>query len=458
MSVVTASAEETIFALATPPGRSAIAVIRISGPKALDALSLFHVKHGRKRGMKFVRLKLDDETILDEVMTLSFLAPASATGEDSLEVHCHGSPAVMSVITDRLVQAEGFRPAEAGEFSRRALDNGKMQLTEIEGLADLIDADTEAQRRQATRQMGGALHDAALAWRAGLVALNADLAAVIDFADEELPTSLLEAVETETRLLLTKLEGHLNDGHVGEVIRDGLQVALIGPVNAGKSTTLNALAHRPAAIISDQAGTTRDIVEVRLDIQGMPVLLRDTAGNRQTEDLVEREGISRSRQAAEAAHLALLVLDMSDPAWTDAYHSFDGWALPETLIIANKIDKALVPVSELKANLPENTLFVSLGAENPDADLSRLEDKLASHMTQLQSADEAPLITRVRHRQAIITAAEALRSALAHNISETPELAAEDYRLAAEALGRITGAVDVEELLDHIFSSFCIGK
>lgn len=450
--------EETIFALATPPGRSAIAVMRISGPRALDVPELFHVKQSKQRGVRFARLRLEDGSVLDEVMCLTFRAPASPTGEDILEIHCHGSPAVIASISAILAHADYLRPAEAGEFSRRALDNGKMGLTEVEGLADLIDSDTEAQRRQASRQMGGVLHDAASEWRSNLVHLNADLAAVIDFADEELPESLLDRLQIDTSKLLATLKGHLNDSHIGEIIRDGVHVALVGPVNAGKSTTLNALARRDAAIISDEAGTTRDVIEVRLDIDGVPVILRDTAGYRETDDAVEKEGIARARAAAQTANLVLLVIDISDPDWQTAYHAFEAWDLPDTILLANKVDKLGSRLDDVIPHLPDGALLVSLGSDGADSGLSELKKYLSQKLAFLQSAEEAPLITRSRHRQAIERAVAALESALAQNVTEAPELAAEDYRLAAEALGRITGAVDIEDLLDHIFSAFCIGK
>ena len=454
MSSIKIKPLDTIFALATPPGRSAIAIIRISGDGALEAPALFHVKPCFRREMRYVKLRLDDGGLLDEVMCLSFPADSSPTGEAVLEIHCHGSPAVVSTITDILSKADGFRPAQAGEFSRRALDNGKMTLSEVEGLADLIDADTESQRRQASRQISGLLHDAAQSWRLSLIALNAELAAAIDFADEELPASILQKLNLQSKQLLALLKQHLDDGHVGEIIRNGVEVALIGPVNAGKSTTLNALARRPAAIVSDQAGTTRDVVEVRLDIKGISVTLRDTAGFRDTEDVVEQEGISRARAAAETAHLVVLVLDISEPNWQMHYNALLKWDLPDHIMVANKADKLEVDVSDL----PQDAMLLSLGSDRAQQDIAVLEDRLYGALSYLQSADEAPLITRARHRHAIQDAVSALTDALSLDITTTPELVAEDYRRAANALGRITGDVDIEDLLDHIFTSFCIGK
>ena len=445
---------ETIFALATPPGRSAIAIIRLSGSSALDALDLFHVKPSYNREMRFVRLRLDDGSVLDEVMCLSFPAANSPTGEAVLEIHCHGSPAVIAAITDTLSKADRYRPAAAGEFSRRALDNGKMTLSEVEGLADLIDADTESQRRQASRQISGVLHKAAQDWRLSLIALNAELAAVIDFADEELPSSILDRLQQTSSRLLSTLRQHLDDGHVGEIIRDGVEIALIGPVNAGKSTTLNALAKRPAAIISDQAGTTRDVIEVRLDIAGISVSVRDTAGYRETDDVVEREGILRAKAAAESAHLVIIVLDISDPDWQKQYQALLAWGVADHIVIANKADKLDTQIQDL----PEQALLLALGGANADSDISKLEAYLWQSLSYLQSAEEAPLITRARHRHAIETALSALTQALSLDVISTPELVAEEYRRAADALGRLTGDVDIEDLLDHIFTAFCIGK
>lgn len=454
MSAFLSQTDDTIFARATPPGRSAIAIMRISGPLALDVPAMFHVKPVSERSMRFARLRLDDGSVLDEVMLLAMPAPNSPTGEAVLEIHCHGSPAIIAAIMRILGAAPGFRPAEAGEFSRRAFANARMDLTEIEGLADLIDADTESQRRQASRQLGGALRDASEAWRQALVGLGGQLEALIDFADEDLPASVDAKIRDDTAALIAELNGHLQDGGVGEKIRDGVQIALIGPVNAGKSTTLNALARRPAAIVSDKAGTTRDVIEVQLDIGGLSATLRDTAGYRQTDDEIEKEGIHRARLAAEAADLVILLVDISDAGWARDLAEIQSWDLPETILVGNKADK----VSDTVAALPDEMLRLALGGPDADASLAEIETALQAQLADLQMADHTILITRARHRHAFSKAVQALLAAQDTDVNSAPELAAEHYREAAEVMARITGQIDVEDLLDHIFGQFCIGK
>ena len=463
MSAFLSQTADTIYARATTAGRSAIAILRISGPLALDTPKLFHVKPISERSMRFARLKLDDGSLLDEVMLLSMPAPHSPTGEAVLEIHCHGSPAIIAAIMRILGGAPGYRPAEAGEFSKRAFANGRMDLTELEALADLIAADTESQRRQASRQLGGALRAASEAWRQTLIGLGGQLEALIDFADEDLPPSVEETIRLQTDTLIAQLNTHLSDGGVGEKIRDGVQIALIGPVNAGKSTTLNALARRPAAIISDQAGTTRDVIEVQLDIGGVSAILRDTAGYRQTDDAIEQEGIKRARLAAEEADLVILIVDISDENWRRDYEALKGWALPEMILVGNKADK----LSATAPDLPEEMLCLSLGGPESSSEAShsganeslvKIETALHAHLADLQTADNTILITRARHRHAFIRAVQALQAAQDTDLHSAPELAAEHYREAAEVMARITGQIDVEDLLDHIFGQFCIGK
>ena len=299
---------DTIFALATPPGRSAVAVIRISGPKAAMAPAQLGAYCPAAGHFVVARLRAGGQMI-DQVILLFMQGPKSSTGEDVCEIHCHGSQAVMLALLDRLAAVSGFRMAEPGEFTRRAFIHGKMDLSGVEGLADLIESQTPAQLHQAWAQIDGALRGPVMAWRAELVTLAAELEALIDFADEDLPDHVMWELRAKTQDLITALARSLNDGGVGELVRDGVTIVLTGPVNAGKSTLLNALAGRPAAIVSDEAGTTRDIVQVSIDLGGVPALLLDTAGIRAGSGIIEAEGIRRAKAAIETANLALVVVD-----------------------------------------------------------------------------------------------------------------------------------------------------
>ncbi len=443
---------DTIFAIATPPGMSAIAVIRISGDKALQVPHLFGVGAGATRTAKRVFLKDDHGTIIDDVIVLGFAAPASATGEDVLEIHCHGSVAVIDDILKVLAKTEGFRAAEPGEFTRRALDNGKMDITAAEGLADLIEAETSMQRRQASAQMTGQLSRPVAFWREEIARLLAHLEAIIDFADEELPEVLRQEIETDTARLCAAIDAALDDQRFGEIIRNGLSVVLAGPVNAGKSTLMNLLAGRQAAIVSDMEGTTRDVIEVRLTLSGVPVCLADTAGFRETADSIEAEGISRAKTEINTADLVLLVIDGSQPGWEEVADKMRQDFHPPCLIIASKCDKGLAVTNDLDSNA---YLSVDLTI---DKTAQIIEKALYNYLVPLNQASQTPIITRARHRDAFAAALASLQHSQTLSWEGDIAVIAEDYRRAASALGRITGHIDVEDLLDHIFSRFCIGK
>ncbi len=444
------SATDTIFALSTAPGRAGVAVLRVSGSRTAEAAeALSRDVLPRPRAATLKRFRDGAGAVIDRGLLLWFPAPNSFTGEDMAEFHVHGGRAVVQAMVEALAAIPGLRPAEAGEFTRRAFDNGKLDLTEVEGLADLIDAETEAQRRQALRQMEGALGARVSGWRTRLTRLLAHQEATIDFADEELPGGLDEQVQAQTAVLADEMAATLADRGRGERLRDGLSVAIVGAPNAGKSSLLNAIAQRDAAIVAETAGTTRDIVEVHLDLGGYPVTLADTAGLREIAaegDAIEAEGIRRAKARAETADLKVAVFDLAsgpnpDPAT---------WALVDaaTVVVWNKAD--LVPRSAAPAR---GGLPVSAQTGQGLAELlQRLESEVSS---RLGFSTTAPSITRARHRHALEEAEAALRRALEAGL---PELAAEDLRLASRALGRITGAVDVEDLLDVIFSDFCIGK
>jgi tRNA modification GTPase len=379
---------------------------------------------------------------LDDGLVLWFPGPRSATGEDVAEFHLHGSRAVLAAVMQVLGRL-GLRVAEPGEFTRRAFLNGKLDLLQAEAVADLAAAETEAQRRQALRQLDGELGDLYRGWSQRLTRILAHLEAAIDFPDEDLPPGIEDRILGETGGLIAEIERHLADGHRGERLRDGIMVAIIGPPNAGKSSLLNKISRREAAITSPIAGTTRDIVEVAIDLHGYPVVLADTAGLRDSEDVVEREGLQRALRRAEEAEIRLFVFDARCP---EEARGAGAWPGPDTILVGNKID--LVPV---RYGLPGSTLLIStLTGEGIDALLSALGERVAQTYRL-----EAPVLTRARHRQALEEASLSLRRA---SDAPLPELRAEDLRLALRSLGRITGAVDVEDLLDVIFRDFCIGK
>lgn len=440
----------TIFALATPSGRSGIAVVRLSGPAAgevlrrLTALPLPPPRKASRRSL------CDPETreVLDNALILWFSGPGSFTGEDVAELHLHGGRAVIASVMQVLARQPGLRLAEPGEFTRRAFLAGKLDLTAVEGLADLIDAETEAQRRQALRQMGGALAVLYEGWRGRLLHILAHAEAMIDFPDEDLPEETGARLHGDVAALRTDIAGHLDDSRRGERLREGVRIAIIGPPNAGKSSLLNWLAGRDAAIVSADAGTTRDVIEVHLDLGGYPVLLADTAGLRETPDALEEEGVRRARRWAGGADYRILVLDGSVASPVEDRASFD--QENPSIVAINKSDLAMSwPTG---ATHEADIFYISVKTgQGMQAFLTRLEQEVA----RLTAPGDAPSLTRLRHRMALQAALEALDRFAA---APTTDLAAEDLRLAAREIGRITGRVDVEDLLDVIFRDFCLGK
>jgi len=440
---------ETIFALASAPGRAGVAVIRLSGPRARTALeTLVGGPAPRPRAAALRRFVDASGCEIDRGLVLWFPAPASFTGEDCAEFHVHGGPAVIAAMADALAGL-GLRPAQAGEFTRRAFENGKMDLTEAEGLADLIDAETEGQRAQALAQMTGALRQLYDEWREQLVFVLAALEGEIDFPDEDdVPDRLSETAGGPLRDLIAALDRHLDDNRRGERVRDGFVVALIGAPNAGKSSLLNALARRDAAIVTDMPGTTRDVVEVRLVLGGFPVVLADTAGLREAADQVEAEGVRRALARAQDADLRLGVVDVSretSPEVADRLQAGDA-------IILNKCDLgAREPIAA-----PPGLARFEISATG-GAGLENLERWLTEAVAERLSRREAPALSRARHRQAVGRALDHLTAAQAR-LCDAPELAAAEVHLALRALESLTGRIDVEDVLDRVFSQFCIGK
>ncbi|WP_342234699.1 tRNA uridine-5-carboxymethylaminomethyl(34) synthesis GTPase MnmE [Inquilinus sp. OTU3971] len=438
------TSRDTIFAPATPAGRGGVAVLRISGPgaePALRALTGRPLPAPRLATLAELRDSADGAT-LDRGLVLWFPGPASYTGEDVVELHLHGGWAVTRGVVEALSRIAGLRPAEPGEFTRRAFLAGKLDLTEAEAVADLVDAETKAQRLQALRQLGGALGQLYEGWRSVLMRALAMTEAALDFPDEGLPPDLAAEAERIVAEVSAAIAAHLDDAGRGERLREGVHIAILGPVNAGKSSLLNALARRDAAIVSDRPGTTRDVVEVALDLRGFPVVLADTAGLRDTADEIEAEGIRRSHSRAAAADLRLVIRDAGEPAPADPSLGPG----PDTIRVVNKIDRT--PDAPRAAD--EIALSVRTGAG-----LDQLLDVLAEAVERRLTGDGSPALTRARHRAALQDARDALARVPS---APLPELAAEDLRLALRAIGRITGRVDVEDMLDQLFGSFCIGK
>ncbi len=460
------SDQDTIFAPSTPPGRAGIAVVRVSGPRAGAALrALGGPAEPEARRATLARLAAPGNGVpIDEALIFWFPAPRSFTGEDQVELHLHGGPAVVGAALDALGAVPGLRLAEPGEFTRRAFDNGKLDLSEVEGLADLIAAETEAQRRQALRQMDGALSRLAESWRARLLRALARLEAALDFPDEDLPADLSDVVSHDISGLIEELAHYLDDGRRGERLREGFWIVILGPPNVGKSSLLNAIARRDAAIVSDRAGTTRDLIEVHLDLAGYPVSVTDTAGLRRAAsvadgraggragdeaDPVEAEGIRRALARAETADLRLVVCDVRD--WPQAGEGVRDLIDDTAILVLNKVDLGAAPAEDSYRGRPLYAISARDGTGLSDL-LAAVERAVVA---SLGDSAAAPGVTRRRHRAAIEDCRAALERALP---AATPELMAEDLRLAGRALGRIAGRIDVEDVLDAIFREFCIGK
>lgn len=442
--------DQTIYALASGAGRCGVAVIRLSGPHALSVLQQLSAKQSFKARYAH-RVHLTDPIsgeVLDDGLALYFPGPNSFTGEDVVELQVHGGRAVVQSVQEALASFDGLRLAEPGEFTRRAFENDKMDLTAAEGLADLIHAETRAQAKQALRQMEGALGSLYNDWADRILRVLAHFEAVIDFPDEDLPEEVEAGVRAKVATLQAEIEDHLKDGHRGEMLRDGVRLAIVGPPNAGKSSLLNHLAKREVAIVSDIAGTTRDVIESHLDIGGYPVVVSDTAGIRHSEDVIEVEGIRRAQTTAEQADLKVILFDSSD--WPHLDEKTLSLIDEDSLVVFNKIDKATKPdVANLQGRPP---LYMSAKSGEGLADFFKALEKEVAERCMMTGA---PALTRARHREAL---EDCVQSLVRFAQIDLAELAAEDLRMATRSLGRITGRIDVEDVLDVVFSDFCIGK
>jgi tRNA modification GTPase len=453
----------TIFALASAPGRAGVAVVRISGGQAGAVLQLLTQRDMPSPRMASLRslVRPHDKMVMDKAVVVWFPAPHSFTGEDVVELHLHGGRAVIQAVTSVLAQQKGVRLAQPGEFTRRGFENGKFDLTEAEAIADLVHAETEAQMQQALRQMDGALERLYDGWHVRLKASLAYIEASIDFADDELPADLAEKQAVVLQTLRDEIQLHLADHRRGERLRDGYKIAILGPPNAGKSSLLNHLAQRDAAIVSAIAGTTRDVVEVQLDLGGYPVVMADTAGLRAASDVIEQEGIRRAHAQAMTADLKLLVFDGE---YWPALDNLTADLIDErTLCVVNKAD--LMNPEKDGFDSTTNTIpavggrpvcFISLRTGvGVDSLLSQLTERVADALHDRGQ----PVLTRLRHRTALESCQQGLDGALSGlRCGEEMALVAENVRLSMRDLGQITGRVDVEDLLDVIFRDFCIGK
>jgi tRNA modification GTPase len=460
------NADDTIVALASGVGRAAVAVIRVSGPLTHDVIvalsgALPEPRHASLRALRDPK----SGALLDRGLVLWFPAPASFTGEDMAELQVHGSRAVIGAVVDAALAHEGTRLAEPGEFARRAFENGRIDLTELEGLADLVNAETEAQRRQALAQAEGSLRRLYEGWRADILKAQALVEAGLDFSDEgDVVADVQARAEAIVRDLRTAIAGQLADRR-GERLRDGYRVVIAGPPNAGKSSLLNALARRDVAIVSEEAGTTRDVIEVHLDLAGVPVILIDTAGLREAEGAVEAEGVRRALARAGEADLVLWLVDAAAPQWSPppGLGTFGGFPSMAPSPDAETIQIPPIPVlfavlnkRDIAPDLPLPAGLIAVSAKTGEGldELIKLLEKLAISKTGAKTG--SILLTRIRHRAELEQAHAALSRFLDKSLIS--ELKAEELRVAAQHLGRLTGHIDVEEVLGAIFAEFCIGK
>jgi len=443
---------DTIYAPATAAGRAAVAVVRLSGPKTKAAVRAVTgvVPKARRASLRTLRGVGGED--IDRALVLVFDGPESYTGEDAAEFHVHGGTAVVAALIETL-HAMGLRLAEPGEFTRRAFENGKLDLAQAEGVADLIEAETEAQRRQALEQLGGRLSDVQARWTDAMLEALAMLEAAVDFPDEEVPQDVAARARPVLERLVAELEIAAADAERGERIREGYRIALIGAPNAGKSTLLNALAGRDAAIVTATPGTTRDIIEVPMVLAGYKALMADTAGLRETGDEIEAEGVRRARAWAAAADLRLWLVDGSGAVAGAVPMELR----PGDLCLITKRDLPVGPAGAWAAAQAKRLGLSAAEISNKGpSDLAWIRGVLEERIVEALEGAEPPAATRLRHQELLAEAADRLRHAIGQD--EQIELAAEDVRLAARALDRITGRIDPEQVLGRIFSTFCIGK
>lgn len=441
----------TIFAPITQIGHAGVSIIRISGEETKECLKKLGFR-GIPQHQKVCLQKIfdtDNNALLDEVLISFFKSPKSFTGEDVAEISIHSSPFILKKIFEILSRLPNVRFAEAGEFSKRAFLNGKLDLVQAEAIPDLIAAETAMQHRQALRQLSGELGKIYENWRERLIEISAKVAASIDFPEDDLPENLIEKIESEIKILVSEIEMHLGDQKIGQKIKDGFSLAIVGAPNVGKSSLINFLAQSEVAIVSEIAGTTRDVIETHLSIAGLPVKISDTAGLRETTDKIEQEGIRRALEKAASADLKIFIIDATNPVFRDELID------ENTLILINKIDlekREILPVFYKNYDHVKVSLTNKI---NSSQFIKKLEEKFLKIFLKNKNPLDLPLITQERYRAALIKTSENLKN---FSLKKNIEIAAEDLRIAAFELGKITGKVGIENILEVIFSRFCIGK
>ena len=442
----------TIFALSSGPGLAGISVIRVSGPNTRKVISEL-----TKKGLPEPRVatrrkfnKIEDNELIDEGILIWFPEPNSYTGEDMAEFHVHGSKAVVDAIHSTISKVDGCRLAEPGEFTKIAFQNGKINLLKAESISDLISSETEIQRKQAMKIMTGKSSDKFNSLRERLLKILSNIEAKIDFPEDDLPSTILKNINSETKNIKQEIQKILNDQNVGERIREGFKIAIVGPANAGKSSLLNYLSQRDVAIVSEIAGTTRDVIEAHLNLDGFPVVLSDTAGIRESKDEIERKGIKLALEKAENADLNLIVIEPKSIDFTEFLSNFGS---KKSILVINKIDLGF----DHNYNEIEKYESVKISIKQ-EKNLDKLINLIKKNLTNKFISQEDVFITRQRHRTNLEKCVEHLSNFEKKNSIEDFDKAAEDLRLASRALGMIVGNVDVEEILGSIFSDFCIGK
>ena len=444
---------KTIYALSTVFGKSGVGIIRISGNKAFEVISqMTDLDVAKIAGRKMYLTKfynpVSRET-LDNSLLVAFKSPASFTGENTVEINCHGSKAVIRSFLEALSLLPDFRLAEPGEFSRRSFYNGKMDLTEADGLADLIDAETALQQKVALQQMGGTLFDLYNDWRTRLVNVLSYIEAYIDFPDEDIPQDTVQKIENGVFKISEEIKNHLQQNNVEERLRDGFRVVIAGPANAGKSSLINAVVKRNVAIVSDIAGTTRDAIEAYVDLNGFPVIFTDTAGLRESADKIEQIGIKLAKDKIADADFCLFMFD-AEKDTPEIFAEYINSINVPYVLIANKMDKIS---ADQQRKLQKKGCILISAKENQNVNV--ITDKIYETFQNMYVKSSAQLITRQRYKESL---SECLENLSRFNLQKEIELSAEDIRLACRAIGKITGQVEVDEILDKIFSSFCIGK
>lgn len=444
---------KTIYALSTVFGKSGVGIIRISGNKAFEVISqMTDLDVAKIAGRKMYLTKfynpVSRET-LDNSLLVAFKSPASFTGENTVEINCHGSKAVIRSFLEALSLLPDFRLAEPGEFSRRSFYNGKMDLTEADGLADLIDAETALQQKVALQQMGGTLFDLYNDWRTRLVNVLSYIEAYIDFPDEDIPQDTVQKIENGVFKISEEIKNHLQQNNVEERLRDGFRVVIAGPANAGKSSLINAVVKRNVAIVSDIAGTTRDAIEAYVDLNGFPVIFTDTAGLRESADKIEQIGIKLAKDKIAEADFCLFMFD-AEKDTPEIFAEYINSINVPYVLVANKMDKIS---ADQQRKLQKKGCILISAKENQNVNI--ITDKIYETFQNMYVKSSAQLITRQRYKESL---SECLENLSRFNLQKEIELSAEDIRLACRAIGKITGQVEVDEILDKIFSSFCIGK